>query len=113
MNECMNFWYFLIKTHIETRALSGPGLSITFCIYIGNRTEGTTSDEVFKTLNVSEIVDSFEYYDVGSGKSYNIFHPDQASLSLSMEFNCLTLKNSHQGELNFYQILFDWLFKNN
>ena len=96
----------LSEVNFDVNAIPVP--TMTFCIYIGNRTNGTTSEEIFKTLNILDIVQSFEYHDAGSGKSYNIFNPDESSLSLSMEYNCLTLKNLHQGKLNFIKLYLNY-----
>ena len=77
----------LSEVNFDVYAIPVP--TITFCI-VSNRYKGSTSEKIFKTLNVSQIVELFQYYDVVSGKFHDIFNQDQTSLSISMEYTCLT-----------------------
>ena len=89
----------LSETNFDVSAISFP--SMTFCAYVGNSSKGMTSEGVFNTFNVSEIVDKIRYYDDESGRMSNIFHQVKFLRSLSKESNCFTIKPGKFCKLHF------------
>ena len=71
-------------------------------------TELMTSEKVFDTFDVSEIVEEIIYYDMESGKKLNIFHQVKFLPSLSKDCNCFTIKPQDHGKLSFNYILFTY-----
>ena len=78
-----------------------PLPTMTFCEYGGNRTKGITSEKVFETFNVSEIVESIIYYDGESGQTSNISHQVKFLRSLSRGCICFTIEPDENGKLHF------------
>ena len=103
LSICELFFSFptVILSEVNFDVTAIPVPTMTFCINTGNGTFGKTSEEIFNKFNVSEIIGSFEYTDVESGKSDNIFRPDQVLLSLSMKYSCITLNHIRKGEFSF------------
>ena len=89
----------LSETTFDVFAIPFP--SMTFCAYVGNKTNRMTSEEDFDTFNVSEIVESIQYYDGESGHTLNIFHQVKFHRSLSRDCICYTIKPDEHGKLQF------------
>ena len=78
-----------------------PLPTMTFCEYGGNRTKGMTSEKVFETFNVSEIVEEIIYYEGESGTKLNISYQVKFLRSLSRDCICFTIKPDENGKLHF------------
>ena len=89
----------LSQTTFDVSAIPFP--SMTFCAYVGNRTNGMTSENVFETFDVSKIVEDLIYHDGESGNRLNIIHQVKFMPSLSEYHNCFTINSNKHGKFNF------------
>ena len=88
----------LSETTFDVSAIPFP--SMTFCAYVENLTIGLTSEEIFETFNVSEIITSINYCNLETGNDSKLFY--QANLSSNYYYKCFTLNHLEQGILNFF-----------
>ena len=78
-----------------------PLPTMTFCAYVLKRNKGLTSEKIFETFNVSEIVEGIHHWNVEKGYELNIAYQVQFTPSLSKDCRWFTINPNKHGKLIF------------